>query len=639
MAARWASHDFGKEVLFWSKDGKRIYPEMGYAAGELQYEQVVLVQELVHLLTVNGPDDFEDCVAQNQNFSFYKGLYEFVNSKGGRLPPDVQRSMLGYYKLYRSLPLTEEDKKYLDTRVTQAFLEYKEGRLPRKGEARYQVLGLVYFLKINSLAIEKQAGWYEKVRRDWEFFKSLRQELRQDFDKMGILSSENRQNVLEDWINARLEFKTATLPRQAKNLGDLSFSDFFRPAEENPAFTARERALMQEVIKKAAGEKKGLNLSAVEALNNYNFGVWLNEILGDLYRSHGCLHVSPLNIYFLYELLPVNTPVTVYDYSKKITAAQHAAIPSLANLVNFAQDLEKLKEKFMGTAEARVAVYPSAGLWIIFLDNQPFAKLQVKGGPQTPMYTVQGRDDKGSPVFEDHLAYPTTTGSFRVLNKVQDYVSNIYYDTTVIPMGGEIIKTEKRWKFKDANGKWQVVPKVIQEDLDAPAAQRQYTYYDEVVSVSGEVVALRWGSHPFGKYAIQNTKDGYNLFPELIHSSGDLMMEERQLINDLIKILSAPYDDLDKCIKASPNFELYKACFDFMRDPSREDLIQPRERLSYRLYQGLPISSSEASLLPKDVIAADKVLRKQPLNNEEINVLLSEGVAYRRGTKINLYNE
>jgi hypothetical protein len=153
------------------------------------------------------------------------------------------------------------------------------------------------------------------------------------------------------------------------------------------------------------------------------------------------------------------------------------------------------------------------------------------------------------------------------------------------------------------------------------------------------VVALRWGSHPFGKYAIQNTKDGYNLFPELIHSSGDLMMEERQLINDLIKILSAPYDDLDKCIKASPNFELYKACFDFMRDPSREDLIQPRERLSYRLYQGLPISSSEASLLPKDVIAADKVLRKQPLNNEEINVLLSEGVAYRRGTKINLYNE
>jgi hypothetical protein len=278
-------------------------------------------------------------------------------------------------------------------------------------------------------------------------------------------------------------------------------------------------------------------------------------------------------------------------------------------------------------------VYPFTGAWIVYIKDKPFAKLTVRGGPQTKMYLVQGRDKKGKPIFEDHLAYPTSPGTYYVFKKVKDYLSNIYYDTTVIPMGGIIKKEKDKWIFQNKKGQWKSIPKALQLDLSLAADERGYTYYDSVMNSSGEAVAVRWGSHPFGKYALQTTVNKRSPFPELIHSSGDLMMEERQIINDIIKILSAPYDDLEECVKSSPNFELYKTCYDFVKDPSR-DLIQARERGAYKLYFGLPLTSIEVSALPLDVIAANKVLKNKKLSKEEIDVLVNAGIARKRRGKL-----
>jgi hypothetical protein len=345
------------------------------------------------------------------------------------------------------------------------------------------------------------------------------------------------------------------------------------------------------------------------------------------------MHVSPRNAKFLYELLPVGAKISIYDYSKKISGEAIADVPFLANMVNFKDDLYKLKEKFAVTSEVQVVVYPFTGVWIVYVKEKPFAKLLVRGGPQAKMYLVQGRDKNGKPIFEDHLAYPTSPGTYYVFKKVEDYVSQIYRDTTVIPMGG-IIKNEKdKWIFQNKKGKWRSIPKALQRDLDSPPDQRGYTYYDSVMNSSGEAVAVRWGSHPFGKYALQTTVNKRSPFPELIHSSGDLMMEERQLINDIIKILSAPYDDLEECVKSSSNFDLYKTCYDFVKDPSR-DLVQARERGAYKLYFGLPLTSTEVSALPLDVIAANKVLKNKKLGKDEINVLVDAGAARLRRGKL-----
>jgi hypothetical protein len=612
-AARYAGHDFGKYVLLWTKDGKNHYPEMGYTAGELLYEQIILVKDLVHLLTVAGPDDFDSVIAQNANFKYYQELSD----------PKKRRELL--------------DPILSDPRVAKAYKEYKEGRLPRNKSARRKALGLYQYYHVNSLIIDKQVGWYDSFKKDWELFKKLRISLRKDFDQMGVLSIENRQNILENWLTDRLEFKSVAPPKQAKYLTDLSFSTFFRPDEETTVFSARERAIMVERIRKAVkGEAKGLNLNIVDDLNNYNLGVLLNDILGDLYKSHGCMHVSPRNSVFLYDLLPVGAQMKVYQYSKRISEEAISSVPFLADMVNFKEDLVNLKQKFAVTSEVKVAVYPYSGDWLIYIKDKAFTRLRIRGGPQSKFYLVQGRTKDGKPIFEKHLAYPTSPGDYYVYKKYDNYVSNIYHDQTVIPMGGIISKEGSSWIFQNKAGEWKKITKAVATDLKRPIDEREYTYYDLTKNPSGEVFEMKWGSQPFGRFALQTTKDRKSAWPELIHSSGDLIMEERQLVNDLIKVLTAPHDQLDECIKYSQNFDLYRICYEFTQDPKRTDLIQQKERSAYRLYFKLPLTKEELALLPKDSIIANKVLNNKKLSKDEIKVLIDEGIAYRRSGKLKI---
>lgn len=648
VSGRWAGHDFGRDVLLWTNDGRTHYPEMAYAAGELVYEQILFRKDLVQLLTFDGGDEFEEACAQNANFSLYKQCYEFKSSQGQAKVDKILPQYLAYYKLFNNLPLSSADYQAMDERLAKAFYMQRENRLPRNKAERQKAIGLYEHLRLNSAVIDKQALWYENTKKDWAFFKSLRQALRKDFELMGVFSLENRQNILEDWLNQRLEFRTAFAPSQAKYVKALTFSEFFKPDEKSVLFNERERKAMLKFLQKSKAGGNNLQLKSISALNDYNFGLLLNEILGDLYKSHGCLHVSPRYSLFLYDLLPVGTKIFIHEYSEKVTEEVFAEIPYLSQLADFQEDLNKLKEKFIATSEVKVEVFPSSGIWIIKLQDKPLAKLRVKGGPQAKMYLVQGRDEKGRPIFEDHLAYPTTSGTFYVFKKAKDYKSNIYADTTAIPMGGEIRIREReknereekaQWVYENEKKEWILVPYSIQADLNKPKEQREYTYYDPVVDASGEVVSIKWGSHPFGTFALQTTRDKKTAFPELIHSSGDLIMEERSLINDLIEVLSAPHDDLDECIKYNRNFDLYKNCYDFTQNPSREDLIQEKERAAYKLYLGLSLSSLEAKTLPLDVVAADKFLRNKELNAQEIKVLTDEGIISRRSGKLRVNQE
>jgi hypothetical protein len=81
-AVRWAGHDFGKYVLKWTKDGKSMYPEIGYSAGQLLYEQTILVKDLAKILTAPGPDTLDNCITSNANFMQYKIIASFLDSKG-----------------------------------------------------------------------------------------------------------------------------------------------------------------------------------------------------------------------------------------------------------------------------------------------------------------------------------------------------------------------------------------------------------------------------------------------------------------------------------------------------------------------------------------------------------------------------
>jgi hypothetical protein len=593
-AVRWGSNPYGRDILFWTKTGGSGYPRLGYAPGEVVYEQAMLIKDIVYLLTVDCPDDFASCVAGNGDWARFAAA--------------------GW----------QTD----DARLLKAVGEFEDNRLPRSRPARLEALGLYHYYRQNKLSADQQKYWFDKVKRDWEFYKELRQKLRNDFNSMGVLSLENRQNLLETWINQRLAYEQVVPPSEAKFVQNLTFTSFFRPQEQAAVFNEREKAVMLDFIRRAAsGEATGLSLQSVDALNNYNFGEILNDVLGNLYRSHGCMHVSPRHAYLLYELLPLNARITIKKYSDPTSPEAYPGLPLLATLVNFSDDLDKLKEQFLVTSEVEISVYPASGFWVINLDGKPFTQLAVKGGPQTAMNVVTSRDSKGRPVFENVQAYPTTPGLYRIFKKQTDYLSNIYYDLTIVPMGGLIEPSGGGWRFHDKNGQWRPLPDALSADLNRPPEARTLAFYDEVRNASGEVVSVKWGDNPFGKYSLEMTLNGKTPSPELIHSSGDLIMEERQLINGLITVMSAPYDELDDCVGNCPDFELYRTCAEFIADPSKGELLLPLEKASYRLHYGLSLTSAEAALLPPDALAAEKALRHQPLSSAELKSLSGIGAA------------
>ena len=625
VAARFASQPFGRESLVFDGAGGRL---LLCSAGEALFERALFTKDLVQLVTVPGSDKLSDCIDLDPDFSYYRQLALFRRSKGKNSAPDLPVTVAAYYKLYFDLALNTAEGTALDPRVLDAFHEMREDRLPRDPVERRKAVGLYQLVRQTALVVEKQAGWYNRVRQGWKTLASLRAALRQDFDSMGVLSQENRQNLTEGWFETRLSLGRITPPSEAKYVGELNFSSFFKPAESSNRFNEREQAIMLTKIRAAVtAETTGLNLNIVPALNDYNFGVLLNEILGNLYRSHGCLHASPRNILFLYELLPLNTKLIVKSYAETVSEESFPDLPFLTDLVNYREDLDALKTKLADPRQITITVYPATGLWVLNLKGVPLAKLSVRGGPKEKMYLVEDRDELGRPVFQKELMYPTTPGTYYFFRKTKNYFSNLYQSTTTIPQAGALQNREGDWYYQTDKGAWRAVPDEIQLDLELPAGQQAYTYYDQVTDASGEVVAAKWGSQPFGIYAIQTTRDHKSAWPELIHSSGDLIMEERSLINDLILVLTAPYDSFDDCVAAGSNFGLYKDCYDFTVDPRRAELIGTTEGVAYKLYYRSPLSADELTVLPPDSVAALKLAHSEKLSADDEQALLNAGVA------------
>ena len=209
-AARWGSNDFGKHALLWTSDGRNPYPELGYAEGELVFEQVTLVKDLAYLLTVPGPDQLDDCIGKNDNLVLYRDSYNFVVSSGEVIGKTLDPSACSYYKLFNGIKLNSKDKKNIDQRLIKAYNTVKGGIFPgllANKDQRERALGLYYFLRDYDATFRKQAGWYQMLKDEWNLWSNLRQLLRKDFNNSGINSLSDRQLTAEQWLSDRLEFR------------------------------------------------------------------------------------------------------------------------------------------------------------------------------------------------------------------------------------------------------------------------------------------------------------------------------------------------------------------------------------------------------------------------------------------------
>ncbi|MFA5113908.1 MAG: hypothetical protein WC529_06415 [Candidatus Margulisiibacteriota bacterium] len=628
--ARWAGNDFGKYALLWTVDGRNRYPELGYCEGQLLYEQSVLIKDLAQLLTVPGPDSLEACIAGNENFKLYRAVHDFLVSSGEVAAASLDPVSCSYVKLFNGFPLNAADKVNIDDRVEKAFRDQRAGKYPLLPDQKQRQLGLYNFVRDYDNVFDKNAGWYVMVRDHWDVLSDLRAKLRRDYNAFGLYSPDNRVIALERFLNDRLEFRQVVIPKRGKPR--LTFADFASTAEEQSIFNAREKEALRGLIRAAAsGETAVPEISSVQALNDYNFGVLLNAMLGNLYKSHGCMHVSPLNVYILNKVLPVGARITIKPYAEKAPAG-YDKLPFLAEMVNFNDDLTGLAAQLADPGSVRAIVYPGSNLWIISLKDKPFARMMIEAGFQQKVNIMQGRDKNGYPLFAKDIAYPTPPGSYSVLRKVDNYVSNLYYDTTVVPQGAQLKKTGGNWSYRKTDGSWGNVPDAINDDLNGSRRERTYEYYDLGRDDNDKLVRAKWGSNTFGRFPILLTKDGRTPAPELVHTTGDLMMEQRRLVGDLIRVMASTFESFNAATAASRNFDLYTICYQFTQDPQRADLLEPIESGSYKAYLDLPLNADEQAALPPDVIACFKLYKgKEPLTQAEADLLVREGLARWQG--------
>jgi hypothetical protein len=416
----------------------------------------------------------------------------------------------------------------------------------------------------------------------------------------------------------------------------LTYGTLFARGPETSLLGQNEKAALLDMIRMtASGEGQGLQIESVAALNKYNFGVLINEMVGNLYRSHGCLHMAPRNIFLASKLLPIGAKIVVKDYQEKADPS-YEQLPTLTSLINFADDIKALAPRFAKPSSVTVTVYPASSLWIIFLDGKPFARIKIESGPSTAVKVVQSRDRQWWPIFEEDTAYPTSAATFYVFKKLVNYVSGIYHDTTIIPQDSQMKKEGGKWSFLNADGNWAGVSDVVAADLNAPADKQLYLYYNVATDESGSVVKARWGSNEFGKYPIQLSRDRKTSASELAHTSGDLMMEQRQMVRELVKVLAAPKDTFDDCVRYSKNFELDFACYNFLQSPDTPGLIEPLGSAAYKLDNQRPLTAAETAAIPPDVFVAYKVAGKSELTTEESDLLVSEGIAKWQGTELKI---
>jgi hypothetical protein len=416
----------------------------------------------------------------------------------------------------------------------------------------------------------------------------------------------------------------------------LSYGTLFERGPDTSLFGQNEKDALRNIIQMtASGEGQGLLVESVGALNDYNFGVLINDMIGNLYRSHGCLHMAPRSISLASRLLPIGAKIVVKDYQEKADTS-YEQLPTLTSLINFEDDLKALAPRFAKASSVTVTVYPASSRWIIFLDGEPFARIKIESGPSTAVKVVQSRDNQGRPIFEADTAYPTSAATFYVFKKPVNYVSGIYHDTTVIPQDSQMKKDGDQWSFLDADGNWAKVPDTIAADLNSPADKQLYLYYNVATDESGGLIKARWGSNEFGKYPIQLSRDRKTSASELAHTSGDLMMEQRQMVRELVKVLAAPKDTFDDCVRYSRNFELDFACYNFLQAPDTPGLIEPLGSAAYKLENHLPLTSAETAAVPPDVFIAYKVAGNLELTTEESDLLASEGIAERAGTELKI---
>ncbi len=336
----------------------------------------------------------------------------------------------------------------------------------------------------------------------------------------------------------------------------------------------------------------GQTFEAIPLLNQANLAKKINDHLGFLYDSHGCLHFTPANIYLLYRTIPQGIPLTIKSYADRQPPAGQVA--HFDEVVTSEADIEQLAAVFKSWP-TRLLVYPGLERLYVIVDGQPYLQMRTRPGPARD-YRQAFQVTKNGPIdWDRYINTPTDAGNYMVLRAIRHYLSNAYRQTTIVPFGAWLELVKGKWVFQDGQ-KWYQAPAFIAADLALPYGRNDFEYYDVHLDARGRITAARWAGNDFGLYALLWTADGKTAYPELGYAEGALVFEQVTLVNDLAYLLTTPEaDDLDACIAGSENWRLYRDSYNFVRSSGEavSPAFDPNACSYYKLFNGLKLTAAD----------------------------------------------
>jgi len=223
VEAMWGSHDFGKYTIFWSRDKRNVSNEMGYATGEVSFEQKQFIMDLATALSVPSSNKLESFLNNFSGYHEYINLLYFLKGNDSfylNNPVVTTYLRLMYnqnvtYKEWQGLPpyIRAAYKLYYFPKDYTLDSEeiYSLNKIGINSKDYRKIYGIERELYLYKIAADKLILKFAYLTKNWDYFKQIYSLGQTEFAKAHIDSLKTKEDVFYKILLKRNQFEQISI--------------------------------------------------------------------------------------------------------------------------------------------------------------------------------------------------------------------------------------------------------------------------------------------------------------------------------------------------------------------------------------------------------------------------------------------
>lgn len=216
--AKWCSNDFGKYVIYWSRDKKSIRSEIGYATGDLLYEEIIFLQDLANALA-KGSIKFnkQEFISSFSDYNNYLSVYDFLYNQNSDI--NIKNYDVNtYLKMMYRIKVSYKDWEKISPIVRAAYKKYhfpdtslKTDELKALKKAGistniHKIRGIERELNLYKISMDKLLLKFNYLIKEADYYENLSKMFHKHFAKNTTL--QKRQEIIYNLLQKRAIYST-----------------------------------------------------------------------------------------------------------------------------------------------------------------------------------------------------------------------------------------------------------------------------------------------------------------------------------------------------------------------------------------------------------------------------------------------